>query len=194
MEQAELLRRVLEVLEEMKITYMVVGSIASGAYGEPRLTQDIDVVVSLKADDTGPLARAFPSPDYYVSLEAVKDAIARGGQFNVIHPDSGNKIDFIIARNDPWGRQQLHRRQRVRILPDTEGYTARPEDIIIGKMQYYREGGSEKHLRDITGILKVSGEKVDCKYIVDWAQKLGLSEIWQAICRRLGKTDESSGS
>ncbi len=76
MDQADLLRQVLKVLEEMGITYMVVGSVASSAYGEPRLTQDIDIVVSLTADDAEPLARAFPIPDYYVNLEAVKEAIA----------------------------------------------------------------------------------------------------------------------
>ncbi len=188
MDQADLLRHVLKVLEEMGITYMVVGSVASSAYGEPRLTQDIDIVVSLTADDAEPLARAFPIPDYYVSLEAVKEAIACGGQFNVIHPGSGNKIDFMMAIRGPWGRQQLSRRQRVRIFPDTEGYTASSEDIIISKMEYYRQGGSEKHLRDITGIVKVSGQDVDCKYIADWAEKLGLSEIWRAILRRVEKT------
>ncbi len=188
MDQADLLRQVLEVLEEMEITYMVVGSIASSSYGEPRMTQDIDVLVSLTSDDAVPIARAFPSPDYYVSLEAVKEAIAHGGQFNVIHPTSGNKIDFMMAPRDPWGREQLSRRQRVRILPDTEGYTARPEDIIISKMKYYHQGGSEKHLRDITGIIKVSGEDVDFKYIAEWAEKLELSEIWEAILRRIEKT------
>ena len=188
MDQANLLRQVLEVLEEMEITYMVVGSIASSAYGEPRLTQDIDILVSLTADDAEPLARAFPLPDYYVSLEAVKEAISHGGQFNVIHPASGNKVDFMMAPRDPWGREQLSRRQRVRILPDTEGYTASPEDIIISKMKYYRQGGSEKHLRDITGIVKVSGKDVDFKYIANWAEKLELSEIWEAILRRVEKT------
>ena len=67
------------------------------------------------------------------------------------------------------------------ILPDMEGYTARPEDVILAKMQYYREGGSEKHLRDITGILKVSGEDVDRAYVNKWAEQLNLKEIWDAI-------------
>ena len=188
MNQADLLRQVLEVLEEMGITYMVVGSIASSSYGEPRMTQDIDVLVSLTPDDAEPLTRAFPSPDYYVSLEAAREAIVHGGQFNVIHPASGNKVDFMMAPRDPWGREQLSRRQRVRILPDTEGYTARPEDIIISKMKYYHQGGSEKHLRDITGIVKISVKDVDFKYITGWAEKLELSKIWEAILRRVEKT------
>ncbi len=52
-------------------------------------------------------------------------------------------------------------------------------------MEYYREGGSEKHLRDITGILKVSGDEIDRTYIDQWARRLDLNEIWKAIQERL---------
>jgi hypothetical protein len=186
-EQVDLLRYVVEVLEERGITYMVVGCFASGAYGEPRLTQDIDIVVDLRPDQVEPLCAAFPEEDYYVSREAALNAVVRREQFNIIHPASGNRIDLIIARKDAWGQAQLSRRQRMRVFPDRDVYFARPEDIIISKMAYYREGGSEKHLRDITGIMKVSGEEVDTAYIRQWAEKLGLTEIWQAIVRRLSK-------
>ena len=80
----------------------------------------------------------------------------------------------------------MQRRQKVRILPDRDGYVARPEDIILGKMQYYRQGGAEKHLRDIAGILKVLDENVDRAYVARWSEKLGLTKIWNAILRRLG--------
>lgn len=194
MEQDELLRQVIEVLERLKITYMIVGSIASGAYGEPRMTQDIDVVVDLRYGDIGPLCEAFGPDEFYVSVEAAAQAFQRGGQFNVIHPASGNKIDFMMARHDSWGDEQMSRRQRVRILPDREGYTARPEDIIIGKMEYYKEGGSEKHLRDIAGIMRISGEEVDRDYVVQWAEKLGLMEVWTAVLRRLAKGQDGNSS
>ena len=186
MEQPDLLRYVVEVLEGLDITYMVVGAIASSAYGEPRLTQDIDVVVDLRPEHIRHLCDAFPPGEYYVSAEAALEAVLQGGQFNIIHPASGNKIDFIVARKDPWGRIQVSRRQKVQILPDSEGYVARPEDIIIGKMAYYREGGSEKHLRDIAGIMRVSGEEVDRAYISLWAEQLRLTDVWQAVLRRLG--------
>jgi hypothetical protein len=185
-EQADLLKMVVEILEELKIPYMVVGSIASGAYGEPRMTQDIDVVIDLREEQIKSLCAEFPLGEFYVSPEAALDAVRQQGQFNVIHPSSGNKIDFMIARRDSWGRTQLSRRQRVLVLPDQKGYTARPEDIIISKMIYYREGGSEKHLRDITGILKVSESEVDRDYVAKWAKELGLMEIWEAILKRVG--------
>ena len=146
---------------------------------------DIDIVVELRPDQAAKLCEAFPSPEYYVSENAAQEAIATGGQFNVIHPASGNKIDFMIARRDAWGRSQINRRRREEILPGRPGYTAAPEDVILGKLWYYREGGSEKHLRDIAGMLQVSGDEIDTKYIEHWTQQLGLTEAWQAVLDRL---------
>ena len=102
----------------------------------------------------------------------------------MIHPASGNKIDFLVARNDEWGRTQLSRRQRVLLLPDLEGSTARVEDVILGKLEYYAEGGSGKHLRDIVGILRVSPDQVDREYVYRWADKLGVGEVWKAVLDR----------
>ncbi len=187
MEQTDLLRYVVHSLEELGIPYMLVGSFASGVYGEPRMTQDIDFVVDLAADKVKGLCSLFPQNDFYISEATVLAAVKSRGQFNVIHPASGNKIDFMVARNDAWGRSQIERRQRVRLLPEVDGYTARPEDVILSKMDYYREGGSEKHMRDITGMLRVSSELIDRGYIQTWAQRLGLLEIWNAILQRLGQ-------
>lgn len=185
MEQAELLRHVINVLEDQGVTYFLVGSLASGVYGEPRLTRDIDIVVELRPDQVAKLCGAFPSTEYYVNESAAREAIGTTGQFNVIHPASGNKIDFIIARQDAWGRSQISRRRREQILPGRPGYTAAPEDVIIGKLFYYHKGGSEKHLRDIAAMLQVSGEEIDTDYIDDWAQNLGLTDEWRAVLDQL---------
>jgi len=183
-DQVDLLRHVIRVLDELDIPYMLVGSLASGAYGEPRMTQDIDVVVDIAEAQVDRLCSAFPDGDFYVSREAAHQAVRHRGQFNVIHPASGNKIDFIIARNDEWGRTQLSRRQRVLVLPDLEGSAARAEDVILGKLKYYAEGGSDKHLRDIVGILRISPDQVDREYVNRWADKLGVGEIWKAVLDR----------
>ena len=185
MQQDELLRRVVDVLEEQRITYLLVGSLASGVYGEPRLTRDIDVVLELRPNQVAGLCGAFPAPDYYVSERAAREAVATGGQFNVIHPASGNKIDFMIARQDAWGRSQISRRRLEQILPGRPGYTAAPEDVILGKLWYYQEGGSDKHLRDVVAMLQVSGDQIDHEYITHWAQQLDLAEGWQAVLDRL---------
>lgn len=107
------------------------------------------------------------------------------GQFNVIHPGSGNKVDFMIARDDAWGKSQFTRRVRKLILPDRETYVAAPEDVILGKLWYYHEGGSEKHLRDIVGMLQVSEDEIDRSYITHWAGQLHVLEAWQGVLERL---------
>jgi hypothetical protein len=87
--------------------------------------------VHLSVDSANRLCAAFPSPEFYVSPSAAREAVLARGQFNVIHPASGNKIDFMLARNDPWGRLQLNRRIRRPILPDQDGFVAAPEDVIM---------------------------------------------------------------
>ncbi len=185
MDQADLLRHTIAVLEAQKLAYMVVGSFASTMYGEPRLTHDIDIVVQLGLDAADGLCGAFPAPEFYVSTSAAREAVRMRGQFNVIHPASGNKIDFMIARDDPWGRSQLARRGPRPMLPEREVFVAAPEDVIVSKLRYYQEGGSEKHLRDIAAMLQVSGEEIDQEYISHWAQELGLTREWQVVVDRL---------
>jgi len=192
-EQTDLLRWTLDALDRLSIPYMLVGSFASIAYGEPRFTQDIDIVLDLLPSQVTAFCEAFPGPEFYLSEPAVRDAVATQFQFNLLHPSTGNKIDFILPRRDDWGRTQMERRQNVQILPDRMGTAARPEDVILGKMWYYAEGGSEKHLRDITGILRISGKSVDLDDIGDWAKRLGLSKVWEAILQKLSPESLDTG-
>lgn len=185
MNQTELVHYALSVLEGQQIPYMIVGSYASGIHGEPRLTLDIDIVVDLKAEQVESLCAAFPSGEFYVSLEAARDAVRRRKQFNVIHPASGNKIDFMVARHDAWGQSQLDRRVERLVLPDRTGFTASAEDIIISKMRYFREGESDKHLRDCAGILLTSREKINREYIEYWVKQFELKDVWEAVLLRV---------
>ena len=188
MEQSELLRFVAGALERLELAYFVTGSTATIFFGEPRLTNDIDIVVDLV--DLPPsriqeLCRAFPSPEFYVDEESVQRAVRRRSQFNVIHPASGLKVDLIVPALTPFDRSRFARIRRVKPAADYEVPFASPEDVILKKMEAYREGGSEKHLRDIAGVLKISGEDLDRSYIEDWADRLGLADIWQEALRRV---------
>lgn len=190
MEQTDLLRHCIDVLEGLDIPYMLVGSFASTAYGEPRFTHDIDIVLDLPLAQVSAFCAAFPAPEFYLSESAVREAVQNRFQFNVLHPATANKIDMILPRADEWGRVQLARRQRIQLLPDRTGMVARPEDVIIGKMIYYAEGGSDKHLRDIAGMLRVSGAQIDRADVEAWAKMLGLTAIWQAVLQRLAETTQ----
>ena len=179
MTQTELLRFALNLLERLDIPYAIVGSFATAVWGDARMTRDIDIVVQLAGEMTDRLCAAFPPDDFYVSQHAAHDAVAQRGQFNVIDFRSGNKIDFTIAGRSEWASRQLSRRRRVQFAPDIEGFVAAPEDVIIGKLVYYQDGGSEKHLRDIASILSQDEGDVDRLYIAEVANMLGLTTIWK---------------
>jgi hypothetical protein len=182
-EQSDLLVYLIEVLEREAIPYAIAGAHASMLFGEPRLTTDIDVVIDLTPTQLGVLSAAFPFPEYYISDQGAQAAVSGGGgMFNIIHPESGQKIDVIVPGTE-HDRAQLQRVRRTGVLTGRPANFTSPEDSIIKKMEYYREGGSEKHLRDITGILKVT--PVDRDYVRDWAKRLGLEEIWNAVLRRV---------
>ncbi len=186
----DLLEKVIRVFEQLQIPYLVTGSVAAMAYGEPRLTNDIDIVAGVNQSHIAGLLDAFPSNEFYISEEMIRNAIQRNGQFNIIHPSSGLKIDIIIRKDTPFDRSRF---ARIRQIAPAESYQANfasPEDVIVKKMEFYREGGSEKHLRDITGILKISAKEVDLDYITQWANQLGLIEIWDAVQKRLKELPE----
>ncbi|MFQ5849316.1 MAG: hypothetical protein ACE5JU_01860 [Candidatus Binatia bacterium] len=190
MELYELLALVVETFTRLGVPYLVTGSVASMAYGEPRLTNDIDVVAGIREEHILGLLAAFPADAFYVSAEAIQEAIRRQEQFNIIHPGSGLKVDVIIRKETPFDRSRFARARVIRPAESYEASFAAAEDVIIKKMEYYREGGSDKHLRDITGILKVSAQEIDEGYIVEWTERLGLRPIWKMIKRRMADTPE----
>jgi hypothetical protein len=169
----------------MGVAYAVVGSVASIAYGESRFTQDIDIVAEFKPQHVPAILAAFPASDFYVSETAVREAIRSAFQFNVIHPASGNKIDFILPKDDKWAMVRMSRRRPIRLLPDRDVMTAAPEDVIIGKLWYYAEGGGDRHLRDIAGILRISGREVNREEVERWALELGYLDIWNSIIAKV---------
>jgi hypothetical protein len=190
LEQIELLRHAVRAFDALGVEYMVVGSLASMAYGEPRMTRDIDIVANLRSHQVDAFCEAFPDADYCVSRDAAHDAVRRRSQFNVIHSASGNKIDLMIARDDAWGHMQLARRRNLTLAPGLTVFTAAPEDVILGKMLYYQDGQHEKHLRDITAMLRISGGEIDREYVDDWSKRLGLNNVWQAVLSRAGNAAE----
>lgn len=90
----ELLEKIINVFETLHIQYLVTGSVASMAYGEPRLTNDIDIVAGVEEHHIAGLLNAFPSNEFYISEDMIRQAINRKSQFNIIHPASGLKVGF----------------------------------------------------------------------------------------------------
>jgi hypothetical protein len=188
MRQIDLLKHAVDALERIRIPYMIVSSYACFAYGESRTTQDIDIVIELFPSQIKPLFDAFPAPDFYVSEQAIRDALKYRSPFNILHPSSSNKIDFLFPRDNDWGRSQFERKTSARILPDQPVSIACPEDIIVGKLWFYSEGGSDKHLRDIASILKISGDSIRRPAIEKWARQYGYTSVWEKCLSKLAES------
>jgi hypothetical protein len=184
MTQAELLRHLVDALETVGAEYMIGGSQAAMYYGEPRLTRDIDVIAALRVEHLPSLLGMFPAEEFYADEEAAREAIQTSGLFNIIHPGSGLKINVYVNPDTPYNRARLARRQRLPLVPGVTAYFARPEDVILYKLLYTRPAESGLHLRDVLGILRVSGPDLDERYITEWADRLGLRSLWEQLRRQ----------
>lgn len=169
--------------ERHNVAYRIVGSIASMAYSEPRFTNDIDILVDLREDLVEFIEQEFPSPEYYVSLDAVRSAIRDRRQFNVIHIPSGLKIDIIQSKDTAFGRLDISHGQRLKSDGFYDAWFASPENVILMKLRFFKDGGSDKHLRDTASILLVQGSRIDRDYISEWSKQLGVSDEWQLVCQ-----------
>jgi hypothetical protein len=179
MEPSELLRVAAMKLESLGVNYFTTGSMASILYGEPRFTNDVDIVVDLDDAGVAGICAAFPAPDYYVSESAAHEAVEHRSQLNVIHPDSGLKIDFMVADICEFNEKRFARSQSIEFLPGISARFASPEDVILRKLESYKLGEPDKHLRDIRGILKLCELPVDREYIEQWAAKLDVLDEWR---------------
>jgi len=175
MVQQELLSKIIRKLNASGIPYMLTGSMASNYYGNPRMTHDIDIVIQLSQNDIETIGTLFEK-DYYLSKEALAQAVASQGMFNLIDSAIGMKVDFWLVKNDPYYQQAFARRKQVHTLGETVSIIA-PEDLMISKRLWAKQsGGSAKQDADIQGIQNVQNEHLDKAYLQRWQEKLGLDK------------------
>lgn len=177
MSAAGLVAWITKALDASAIPYMVVGSFASSIYGVPRSTFDLDIVIDPDADSLAHFLAALDPDRYYVDDDTARDALRRRGMFNVIDATSGWKIDLVVRKNTPHGREELGRRVQGTVL-GVPASLASPEDVIIAKLSWAREGGSERQLTDVAGILAARGDQLDRAYLDRWIAELELAPIW----------------
>jgi hypothetical protein len=161
--ELEVFLRFTKRLEEAGVDYMVSGSVGAMFYGQPRFTTDIDLIVWMDLTGARRLAELFSSEEFYfppmdiVATELVRE---RRGHFNILHVESGFKADVYLRGNDPLRAWALERVRRFEVGGGTIR-VAPPEYVIVRKLEFYREGGSEKHLRDIRMMVENSIELID---------------------------------
>jgi len=166
------LQDVVTRLERAGISYMLTGSLALSYYAQPRMTRDIDLVVELSGRQAKPVAALFAT-DYYVAEHDVEAAIGTSGMFNILHLEKLVKLDFIVRKGTPYRVHEFGRRQRVR-MPGFEAWIVSREDLILSKLAWAKDSGSELQLRDVRALLAAGADR---PYLARWASDLSVSEL-----------------
>ena len=170
-------------LDAAGLRYVVTGSVAGMIYGEPRLTHDIDLVVDIPLDRIPIIEQHFPHTEFYVpppEVIVVEAQRAQRGHFNLIHHATGFKADIYPKGRDPLHEWALADARKIEL----DGFSvavAPPEYVIVRKLEYFREGGSEKHLRDIEAMLAHLGERLDKVTLLRHITALGLQPQWARV-------------
>jgi len=172
--------KVARILEGLAIPYVVGGSLASSLHGMPRSTHDIDLVADLRAHHVAPLLQALGN-DFYVSSEAVADAVRRRGSFNIIDQETILKVDIFVLKEDALSRDEMSRGVVVDLPGDPSAtlVIASAEDIVLQKLLWYQLGAgvSERQWLDVLGVLKVQGDRLDLVYLESQAQRAGVADL-----------------
>jgi hypothetical protein len=183
---------VIDCFEKLGIEYCIGGSVASSVYGIARATMDIDLVADIEIHHVNNIVKALEK-NYYVDADMITNAIRERTSFNLIHLETMFKIDVFILKNQPYDSKAFTRRQ-----PDTfdeessrNFYLSSPEDIILNKLQWYHNSGkvSEQQWKDVLGVLKVQGNRLDLQYLKYWASKLNLSDLLDRSFNDAGLTE-----
>ena len=173
----DVFQRITIALERAGIAYMLTGSLASAYYGIPRATQDIDFVVTAAPAQLRTFVQLLPSDEYYADLDAALEAQRRQSLFNVIDLASGWKIDLIMRRSRPFSDEEFGRRRRISLL-GIDLFVASAEDVVVSKLEWAKLAQSQRHIEDVTGILKMRWDSLDHAYLEKWVADLGLKTEW----------------
>ncbi len=177
-----LLVRLAGALNASGMPWMITGSTASAFYGEPRATQDIDIVVDPQPEQLGSLLLALKE-GFYVSTEEASDALRTRGMFNAIDLESGWKADIIVCPDGAFERNEIARRRPVRLF-DADVFVISPEGSVVSKLRWAAASGSERQLRDAASVLSGCEGALDMDYIRKEAEAAGVTDLLAKILPR----------
>lgn len=173
--------QVASVLDRLNLSYAVGGAVGGSIFGEPRATNDLDLVVQVDADAADALFDGLEAIGFYVPRTAAANAIVSCRSFNVLHRETMLKVDMFVAGRTPLDVEELRRRRLVTVSTDPlrRLYVASAEDLVLQKLLWFKDGGgvSDRQWRDVLGLLKVQGTRLDRGYFDTWAGRLGVTEL-----------------
>ncbi len=165
---------VAQRLDAASIPSMITGSFAANMYAEPRLTNDVDIVISLPALRSRTLLGLFQD-DFYITEDAVADAFAGLGILNILHNETVFKCDIILLKNDDFSRSAFERRQ-FHMLQGYRLAFISVEDLILQKLLWNSQMPSEQQVLDVRKLLRASKQTLDTTYCLMWAARLGIEK------------------
>ncbi|MFO0649074.1 MAG: hypothetical protein U0326_22725 [Polyangiales bacterium] len=171
--------RVAAAMEALGLAYHLGGSLASSIYGEPRATNDIDIVVELPIDKVGALIEAL-GPEFAIDRDSLTEAAKTRGSCNVFYLPLFTKVDVFVGSRDLFERAEMRRRTRVVVGASGEAlFVKSAEDMVLRKLRWFRDGGetSERQWRDVVQVLRVSRGAIDDRVLDEWASALGIADL-----------------
>ena len=182
------LEKLTDVLDKLNIAYVIGGSFASSAYGAVRFTQDADITVEPFGQVCDKFFEAIKN-DFYISKEAMYQALQSRTSFNIIHLTTAFKIDIFIQKENEFQIQMLSHSRKLPLGESAKKVSfVSPEDIILLKLDWFRQSGcdSQRQWSDVQGVLAAQKENLDFEYLKNWAKKLGLKELLQKAMSESG--------
>ena len=184
-EQKKFLEKLIFILESAGIPYAVCGSLSSSFHGQPRATNDADIIIAPTQDQLAKLLKSLET-GYYVSPEAVFEAMKICSMFNVIDSELGWKADLIFRKDNPYQLSEFNRRIRAKLM-GIELWILSPEDVILSKLDWGKGGGSDLQFRDVFGVIKLQWDKLDWDYLRRWAKELGVEKKLESVIEEVRK-------
>jgi len=151
-------------LREAGILSAVIGGVAVGVWGEPRVTRDVDVKVLL-GRDAAPRLLEVISPDY-VSLQADPlAALTRTGVL-FVQDAQGTRLDLLLS-DVSFDAEAIRRARDVTLQPGLVASVCSPEDLIVYKLISTRQRDHD----DAESVIRRQGDALDDGYVLTWLRR-----------------------
>jgi hypothetical protein len=170
---------VATAIEKVGGAYFVGGSLASSMQGEPRATNDIDIVLEMPLGRIREFVETLGS-NFEVDVDSLRSALLNGASCNIFFLPVLMKIDLFGVGSTPYDEMEFSRKRAVLIRdPDVHLVLKTPEDTVLRKLWWFRQGGevSDRQWRDVAQVLKISGPRMDTTYLDRWAESLGVGDL-----------------
>lgn len=173
------------IFNQLGISYYITGGLAAIAYGEPRTTRDVDIVLAISCDQIDGLVVVLEANGFYVP--GVEDVKTRRLQtLGVTHIETIARADLVIAGAGDFDKTKFERKRIISMPSVGDLFFISAEDLVLNKLQWGAQSQSEKQWRDVLGVLKTQGSELDFAYLQHWATKLEISELLEQATLEAG--------